>query len=359
MDRGIGAAMLSMLLLGMAGAAQAEELSLTSYDDLLVRMENLESQVHDQSAQMYNAPACNACGSCDPCGCQKSCGRYYAGYEAVFVTPYQSNNTGIIAQNDPVIEHLGFDWDMHHSNRIELGYLGPTGGMGWRARYWQFDQSTSFPVDNNVGLIQDEGAIIWSSTNDGGTIVGLVDVDTGVMSHSIDLHVLDLELQSQATENFLVSGGFRYAEIDQLYLAVTDAGTAVGEMEFRGYGPTLAGEFQRPLLGGWDLFANGRGALLFGQQNFRATDTAGGEIMDIRNTGSLAGAMEMQLGVKWTSRNDRFFFKSALEAQYWANVGSPNPAATYTDDSDEAATDGVLNEDLGFVGFTVGGGIKY
>lgn len=356
MDRGIWTALLSTLVLTMAGSIQAEEVSLTSYDDLLVRMENLEQQINAQSAQMYSVPACN---TCDPCACDNACGRYYAGYEAVFVTPYQTNNTGIIAQNDPVIEHLGFDWNLKPSNRIELGYLGAKGAMGWRARYWQFDQSTSFTVDSNVGLVQDEGAIIWSSTNDGDSIIGLVDVDSAVMTHSIDLHVLDLELQSQATKNFLLSGGFRYAEIDQSYLAVTDSGTAIGDIKFRGYGPTLAGEYSRPLLCRWDMFANGRGSMLFGQQQFMATDDDGDEIMDIENTGTLAGAMEMQLGLRWTSRNERFFFKSALEAQYWANVGSPNPAATYADDSDEAATDDVLNENLGFVGFTVGGGFQY
>lgn len=358
MDRGTWAAILPMLLLGLAGVAQAEELSLTSYDDLLVRMENLEQQVSAQGAQIYSQPACTTCDTCN-----NDCGHYYAGYEAVIVTPFQSNNTGIIAQNDPVIEHLGFDWDMKVSNRIELGYLGPKGAMGWRARYWQFDQSTSFDVDSNVGLTQDEGAIIWSAIDDGDAIVGLVDVDTAVMTHTIDLHVLDLELQSQATKNFLVSGGFRYAEIDQSYLAVTDEGIAMGDIKFRGYGPTLAGEYSRPLFGGyvcgWDMFANGRGSMMFGQQQFRATDDDGDEIMEIENTGTLAGAMEMQMGLKWTSRNERFFFKSALEAQYWANVGSPNPSAVYADDSDEATSDDVLNENLGFLGFTVGGGFQY
>lgn len=356
MDCGIRTALLSMLLLGIVGSAQAEDVSLTSYDDLLARMENLEQQVNAQSAQIYSQPACT---TCDPCASDNDCGRYYAGYEAVIVTPYQTNNTGILAFNDPVIEHVGFDWGLEPSSRIELGYLGAKGAMGWRARYWQFDQSTTLDVDNNVALTQDEGSIIWASLGDADTIIGLVDVDTAVMTHSIDLHVLDLELQTQATKNFLVSGGFRYAEIDQSYLAVTDAGIAMGDIKFRGYGPTLAGEFSRPVYCGWDVFANGRGSMLFGQQQFRASGDESNEIMDIENTGTLAGAMEMQMGVKWTSRNDRFFFKSALEAQYWANVGSPNPSATFSNDSDDATSDDVLNESLGFVGFTIGGGIQY
>lgn len=353
MDRKFWAIMLPLFLLAVAGIAQAEEVSLTSYDDLLARMENLEQQVNAQSTQMVNVPACQSCE------CDDDCGRYYAGYEVVIVTPYQSNNTAILAFNDPVIEHVGFDWGLEPSSRIELGYLGAKGAMGWRARYWQFDQSTTLDVDGSVALTQDEGSIIWASLDDADTIIGLVDVDTAVMTHSIDLHVLDLELQTQATKNFLVSGGFRYAEIDQSYLADTDEGIAMGDIKFRGYGPTLAGEFSRPMYCGWDVFANGRGSMMFGQQQFRASDDGGNDIMEVENTGTLAGAMEMQMGLKWTSRNDRFFFKSALEAQYWANVGSPNPSATYANDSDEATSDDVLNENLGFLGFTIGGGFQY
>ncbi|WP_147274433.1 Lpg1974 family pore-forming outer membrane protein [Bremerella cremea] len=350
MDRGIWVALLPAMMIAAAGVAKAEEVKLTSYDDLLTRMENLEHQVNTQSAQMYQAIPC------EPCATSQQCGKYYGSYEAVFLTPFQSNNTGIIAQNDPVIEHLGFDWEMKYSNRFELGYLAPTGGLGWRARYWQFDQSSSFAVDSNAGLIQDEGAIIWAATD---TVIGLVDVDTAVMTQSIDAQVFDLELQTLSTKNFLFSGGFRYAEFDQSYLAVTDSGIAMGNMDFRGYGPTLAAEYQRNVWCGWDLFANGRGSILFGQQSFRASNNNDPTIMDIRNTGSLASSLEMQMGLKWTSRNERFFFKSALEAQYWANVGSPNPAATYTDSSDKANADDVLNENLGFVGFTVGGGFQY
>ncbi len=356
MDRGILAALLPVLVIAVTGVASAEEVRLTSYDDLLARMENLEHQVHSQSAQMYQTAPCDTCA---PCASPQACGKYYGTYEAVFVTPFQSNNTGIIAQNDPVIEHLGFDWEMKYSNRFELGYLGPTGGLGWRARYWQFDQSTSFAVDSSVGLVQDEGAIIWASTNGGGTVIGLVDVDTAVMTQSIDAQVFDMELQTQTTKNVLFSGGFRFAEFDQSYLADTDSGIAIANMDFRGYGPTLAAEYQRNMWRGWDLFASGRGSVLFGQQAFRVSTTANSKIMDIRNTGSLASSLEMQMGLKWTSRNERFFFKSALEAQYWANVGSPNPAATYTDDSDEANADDALNESLGFIGFTIGGGIQY
>lgn len=356
MERRIWAALLPICVFSLTGFAQGQEARLTSYDDLLVRMDHLEQQLQaSQTTPTHTAASCNTCGTCGPCPC--STGHYYGSYEAVFVTPFQSNNTAIIAQNDPVIEHLGFDWEMKYSNRFELGYLAPTCGIGWRARYWQFDQSTSFAVDNSVGLVQDEGAIIWAATSD--NVIGLVDVDTAVMTHSIDMQVWDMELQAQATKNLLLSGGFRYAEIDQNYLAVTDSGIGTGLMDFQGYGPTMSAEFHRNVCGGWDLFANGRGSLLYGKQAFVGTDNVSNTQMAINNGGTLSSALETQMGLKWTSRNNRFFFKTALEAQYWANVGSPNPAATFTDASDEANTDDPLNESLGFVGFTVGGGVQY
>ncbi|MCC9605804.1 hypothetical protein LOC68_21100 [Blastopirellula sp. JC732] len=355
------------LVVSMAVAASAEEdVKLMSYDDLLVRMENLERQVQSQSqsqpVSLYSEQTSDfAAQGYSPCACaqQPKCGKWYVGYESVFVTPFQSNNTGIIAQNDPVIEHIGFDWDMEQSNRIELGYLAPTCGMGWRARYWQFSHSSTFDVDSNNGLTQDEGAIIWASTDDGGTVLGLVDVDTAVITQSMDVYVLDLELQKQATKSFLVSGGFRYAELDQRYRAVTDEGIAASEMQFQGYGPTIAVEYQKPVYGRLGWYGNGRTSLLFGKQSFAlATDGSDKQLL-IDNSAALAGAVEMQLGLKWTSRNGHFFLKSGLETQYWANVGSPNPSAIYTDDSDEANVDDVMNESLGFVGFTFGGGFQY
>lgn len=358
MERKIWAVLIPTLVIAMTGITQAQEAKLTSYDDLLVRMNQLEQQVHaSQSAPVYQAQGCQTCGNGAPCHCNT--GHYYGSYEAVFVTPFQSNNTAIIAQNDPVIEHIGFDWDMKYSNRFELGYLAPTCGIGWRARYWQFDQSTSFTADNNGVLAQDEGTIIWTAVNNGNSVIGLVDVDTAVMTHSIDMQVWDMELQANATKNLLLSGGFRYADINQGYRAVADSGIGIGYMDFQGYGPTVSAEYSRNVFGRWDLFANGRGSVLYGQQAFRASSEAPSQMLIINNNGTLASSAEMQMGLKWTSRNDRFFFKTGLEAQYWANVGSPNPTAIYADDSDEATSDDALNESLGFVGFTVGGGFQY
>lgn len=360
------------LVVTMTVAVSAEDVKLMSYDDLLVRMENLERQVQSQAQAQDQVPAQSvslyseqssafAVQGYSPCACaqQPECGKLYVGYESVFVTPFQSNNTGIIAQNDPVIQHIGFDWDMEQSNRIELGYLAPTCGMGWRARYWQFNHSSSFDVDSNNGLTQDEGAIFWASTDNGGTVLGLVDVDTAVLTQSIDVYVLDLEMQKQATKSFLLSGGFRYAKLGQHYLAVTDSGIAAADMQFQGYGPTFAVEYHKPVYGRLGWYANGRSSLLFGKQSFAlATDGSDKQLL-IDNPAALAGALEMQLGLQWTSRNGHFFIKSGLETQYWANVGSPNPSAIYTDDSDDANVDDVMNENLGFVGFTFGGGFQY
>lgn len=353
-----------------AVAASAEDVSLMSYDDLLVRMENLERQVQEQSqpqaqpVSLYSEESSAfAAQGYSPCACarQPACGKYYVGYESVFVTPFQSNNTGIIAQNDPVIEHLGFDWDMEQSNRIELGYLAPTCGMGWRARYWQFNHSSTFDVDGNNGLVQDEGAIIWASTGTdaSSTVLGLVDVDTAVMTQSMDVYVLDLELQKQATKSFLVSGGFRYGNLKQRYLAVTDSGIATSNMQFQGYGPTIAAEYYKPVYGCLGWYGNGRTSLLFGKQSFDVNAEGSPRELAIQNSAALAGALEMQLGLKWTSQSGHFFLKSGLEAQFWANVGSPNPAAIFTDATDRANVDDAMNENLGFVGFTFGGGYQY
>ncbi|OYP38278.1 Lpg1974 family pore-forming outer membrane protein [Rhodopirellula sp. MGV] len=335
--------------IGNHSASYGQEIELGSYDSLLDRVEKLEQN----AAVPVHRTAPRSC-YCDTA--QKG---FYGMGELVLVTPFQSNATGIIAQNDPVIEHLNFDWNMQDSYRVEFGYLGGTEGFGWRARYWQFDNSTSFDVDGSVGLVQDEGTIIWSSTNDGDTIIGLVDVDTATMTHSIEADVFDFELQRQLAKPLKISGGVRYAKIAQGYLADTDSGVAMADIEFEGVGPTLASELVMPVRNsGFSIFCNGRGSLLFGNQNFRAIDDGGAETLLIESDSHLASSVELQLGGEFRCARG-LYFRTGLESQYWANVGSPNPSAIYADDSDEANVDDPQNEDLGFIGLMLEAGFVY
>ncbi|KAA5542166.1 hypothetical protein FYK55_15265 [Roseiconus nitratireducens] len=335
--------------IGSHSASYAQEIELGSYDNLLDRVERLEQNA---SAPVHRTAPRTCC-------CDTGQKGFYGMGELVFVAPFQTNSTGIIAQNDPVIEHLDFEWDLEDSYRVEVGYLGGTDGFGWRARYWQFDSSTSFDVDSNAGLVQDEGAIIWTSTDDGDTIIGLVDVDTATMTQSIETDVFDLELQRQLAKPLKISGGVRYAKISQGFLAETDAGIAIGDIEFEGVGPTLASELVMPVRkSGFALFCNSRGSLLFGNQNFRATDDDGGEILLIESDGHLATSLELQLGGEYRFAKG-LYFRTGVETQYWANVGSPNPSAIYTDDSDEANSDDPRNEDLGFIGLMLEAGFVF
>ncbi|MCC9600306.1 hypothetical protein LOC67_07010 [Stieleria sp. JC731] len=335
--------------IGSCSSSYAQEIELGSYDSLLDRVEKLEQKA--SAPVHYTAPRA--------CACDTSQKGIYGKGELVFVAPFQTNATGIIAQNDPIIEHLDFDWKMQDSYRVEVGYLGGTDGFGWRARYWQFDNSTSFDVDANVGLVQDEGALMWSSTNDGDTIIGLVDVDTATLTQSIEADVFDLELQRQLAKPLKISGGVRYAKIAQGYLAETDSGIAIGDIEFEGVGPTLASELVMPVRNsGFSVFCNGRGSLLFGNQNFRATDDDGDEVLLIESDSHLASSIELQLGGEFRCAQG-LYFRTGLESQFWSNVGSPNPSAIYLDDSDEANVDDPQNEDLGFIGLMLEAGFVY
>lgn len=336
-------------MIGSHSASQGQEIELDSYDNLLDRVEKLEQSA---TTPVYrNAP--------QACYCDTSQKGFYGSGEVVFVAPFQTNATGIIAQNDPIIEHLDFEWDLKDSYRVEVGYLGGTDGFGWRARYWQFDSSTSFDANSSAGLVDDEGAILWTSTGGGGNIIGLVDVDTATMTQSIETDVLDLELQRQLAKPLKFSGGVRYAKISQGYFADTDEGIAMGDIEFEGVGPTLASELVMPVRRtGLSIFCNGRGSLLFGNQNFRATDDDGGRTLLIESDAHLATSLDFQLGGEYRF-SQGFYFRTGVESQYWANVGSPNPSAFYTDDSDDVNSDDPRNEDLGFIGLMLEAGFLF
>ncbi|QDU56136.1 Lpg1974 family pore-forming outer membrane protein [Aeoliella mucimassa] len=348
---------------------EAQEVDFTTYNDLLERVAVLEQQNAQRpvaASQYGQGGSCGnqlSLGQSDACCQSSSCGRegVYFMYEQVLVAPFQTNSTAIIAQNDPVIEHIGFGWNMEPSNRIEFGYLGGKGCLGWRTRYWQFDHSETLEVDSSVGLVQDEGAIVFSSTNSGDTIIGVVDVDTAVMTQQIEMDVLDFELQRQFSSSFLVSGGLRMAKANQTYFAVTDSGTVNSSINFEGFGPTLAGEFRYPVRHTrFSVYGIGRTSLLYGQQDFIATDSDGGEVLSIPNAGQLVGNLELQLGAEYRfGKYDRCFIRTGAEAQFWSNLGSPNPSATYADDSDEAVADDPRGEDLGFIGLTISGGFSY
>ena len=344
-------ALLVAFIFALAVPAQAEdEFSLASYNDLLDRVSYLENEQPEDSCDLSIDDSCCECGG------------WYAAADVVFVAPFQSNNSAVLDISDNNATNHGFDWDLEDSYRYEVGYLSSPCNLGWRARYWHFDQHSNF---SHLGSGFGSDTVVgWAGQvhDDDDDLVGIEDVDTIVAQQSIDARVVDLEMLRQISSGTDVSFGFRYASIDQRYAAAIDDGDALvdADMNFDGFGPTIGIDTRyslcrRPLT----IFATARGSLLYGNSQFLLdqdnNDSDDG--LDLANDEALAGSAQIQLGIEYSRCG--FFLRTALEAQYWMNVGSANPTAYGHGSEDYMEADNPTNHDLGFYGVSVGGGYIY
>jgi hypothetical protein len=338
--------------------ATAEELSLESYNSLLSRIEALEADNAAMVQGMHNGGGCSGgCVCCKP-RCTPACypNGFYGSVEAVVVTPYFSRNAAFYVENDTSIpvdnfNEVSFDRDLEFSPRFEVGSLNEC-GMGWRVRYWNFD-------DDVVQAAT--GDNYYASFSGGDDQVEIeIDGDTSIEArHSLDMDVLDLEA-SKLWQNLLFSAGLRYALMEQSYQAIGDSDEIRGDHDFEGVGPTLALEVYQPVSCRFSLFAKVRGSLLYGESSYVASDSVilDSDLQVRNNDEDLVAVSEIQLGARWMKRNScggAFFITTALEAQYWANAGTGLPGRVGTDDGnyiDQTSQEA----DLGFFGFNVGAG---
>jgi hypothetical protein len=240
------------------------------------------------------AQCCNAWIDPLPCG-------WFAGFEAVIARPFFTvNAASFFAQPQQV------DWNYDFSPRAYFGFVGGS-GLGMRARYWQFDQSS------------DTLNQISADTLSGSTI-----------NSDLRLQTIDLELTQKVGLGAWVGnfgGGIRYTSFDYgLNGNVFDRGTGIVvntasyDLQFNGLGPQFFAELQRPLMGGLSVYGNIRGALLFGNQ-VRTTDGLN-PVQESQD--NLLPVGELQLGGQWTHamRASRLFVRGGVEAQWWGDVGN-------------------------------------
>lgn len=331
-------------------AQEMMEVSTTSYMDLLRRVELLENS--NSSGAIYSASSSDSSCGCSNC-CD--CGRFFAKYDAVIVQPYLSNNSAFVAENDPNLEHVGFDWDLKYSTRIDLGYMAPTGALGWRARWWHFDQDSSFFADDANGLIPDDEAEVFYALD-----VRIEDIDSGTFIHDMRMDVVDLELTKQLGHNVSLSFGGRLVDSSQEFFATTDEGDAFSSLDFTAAGPSLGLRLDHYITRNWTVFASARGSMLFGDKTFYANTDDADLAIRIDNDYSLTYSTDLEIGTML--RRGNWFMTMALEAQYWSNFGSALPNHIAADDgADDYEGDGYnpMNVDLGFFGFSAGIGVDY
>lgn len=284
---------------------------------------------------------CVDCGSmCDPC---IPCLRWTAGFEATFVQPRFDENVGLDVMQTPstgleTLSEREFDYDFEFAPRVFVG-AGFEDGVGLRAMWWQFDHDANplreQPPANGQGLVSPPafGDVDVSSN----VATDVFTAATGMNAYTIDVEATK-EGQFSAWR-LGMAAGVRFASVDQSYLTeLRNAGDVLrGRIEYRhrnqGFGPTLSLNSSLPLLPRVDLFAAGRGSLLFGEATSR---TVAGEDLDlttplttVRDTkrDDLLPTAELQLGLRWNG--DRWagqawrpYASLAMESQYWNGVGN-------------------------------------
>ena len=288
---------------------------------------------------------------------------YYFQYESVFLTPHVDRNTAFtLYVDDPgafvaddFAQNFEFPWSAKHSPRIEFGYLATANELGWRARYWIFHHSTSISVTDAEAFYGGDATVSVTVIDD--PSVQVDDEDSIIASQSLSAQVIDLEALAQRQRG-LISAGLRYVRYDSRFVAAenpTDADPMVSvNLDFEGFGPTMGTEVRHRLgQSNFTMFANARGSLLFGDRHFDATETDDPDTYLANSGAELLGIGEMQVGLEWTRGN--LFLRAALEGQYWLNAGVAS-AAQIGNDEDLGDT---LDNDLGFFGGTIGGGVRW
>ncbi len=295
--------------------------------------------------------------------------KWFASYENVLLAPMQDNSTGVIVETDSGYSHVAFPWELQYSPRVQFGRESISDVLGWRVRFWEFKHGESFQANDANGLIPlgNEGTVGYLS-EDGDITTGIAFIQEGTFKSSIRTDVIDFELQRNIAQPLDLYAGLRYAKVAQGYSAITDQGIANAHSEFRGIGPTVALRLTHPLpLNTLSLFANLRGSMLFGSKSYSVSDDVNnitqsiGEI-DLHsgsdNANTLAGNMEMQLGVRYAPSKN-FNVHVAIESQQFTNVGGPNPTGVFTGPDSGLAGGTPIDDSLGFLGLTVGTELRW
>jgi len=209
-----------------------------------------------------------------------------------------------------------FNWEF--TPRIELGKVGPE-GLGFRARYWDYDAGTvsaaGNPVDVEAYYIDAElfqnYDLVWHSS-------------------------LELAL------------GMRYADLTHTVTDLTVPGSLIGG--WQGWGGTLAAEGRRKVLWG-DIYARGRLSVLMSDADVQ-TVLPGPVVIPFFAEGNTVTQTELAIGYEVSQYFGRALLSARVGAEWqqWSNAAMADTAF-----GGIGATD--VMEDVGWAGLVVGFGI--
>jgi len=267
MRRLLGWSLVGLMLVAGAGQAAAQQMDMISYSEyesLVQRIEQLEAQLASHGGD----------GACCNTGPQWTCRTpgIVAGGEITWLKVFDS-------------EGRGSNFAYQAAPRFWLGYQFE-GGLGMRARYFEYDKQASTPGSNFY---------------DG--------------FHMVNFDVEVTDTFDLGKWSGLISGGVRFTEYREEYDA---AGTNFEEMTGDNIGLLLGIEGYRPITENVYLFGLTRGSISVFENR-------------VDETGAILGndysffIWELQLGAEYRYHlcgTSYVFARAAAEAQVWSGIGA-------------------------------------
>jgi len=314
------------------------------------------------------------CGDC----CDAPAGGLQAGIGFYYIKPVWDSNPAIFTTSNAIPGFArgrqdDFSYDFDFAPRVWIGFTD--GDTGIRLRFWTYDDSASLTrIDDDISLTLSTAAPLGISLTSGGSAAAPQSLST---SGNLELEVWDLE----GTYNHKVCGfdityfgGLRYVHISQSYNAVlvnNNTGLVLQALS-SGHNLNVAGltgglETRRALgCTGISLYGSSRASLLYGHG--KQTAVAFGGVVEGQQTGEGADAsredllpiLEAELGVEYNTclGGSQVFIQAALVGQVWFGAGNNSRSST-PDVLGPVAGGTVSDDNLGFFGFTIAGGIRY
>ncbi len=315
---------------------------------------------------------------CAPC--EPTCGGLQAGVGFYYIKPVWDNNPALLTTTiDPGfsrgrLDHFSYDFDF--APRVWIGISD--GNAGARLRFWTYDDSASLSrIDDDAG-----GAVLRiSSAAPLGVSIGTTVTAQAPQSIAavgdLQLEVWDLEgTYTHQVCGFDITyfGGLRYVHMSQSYnAAVVDTNTGLLlEALSSGHNLNVAGltggvETRRAIgCTGLAVYGSSRASLLYGHSRQTAVAITSGLGTETLSEGAdtsredLLPILEAELGVEYSTcmGNSTLFIQAGLVGQVWFGAG--NNSRSSTPDILGPVSGGTISDDnLGFFGLSIAGGIRY
>jgi hypothetical protein len=314
---------------------------------------------------------------CAPC--EPTCGGLQAGIGFYYIKPVWDNNPALLTTtfdgqfSRGRLDHFSYDFDF--APRVWIGISD--GNAGARVRFWTYDNSASLSrIDDDAG---GAATSFISSAAPLGVSVTTTGIGQAPQSISavgdLQLEVWDLEgTYTHQVCGFDITyfGGLRYVHMSQSYNAAVvniNDGVILQALS-SGHNLNVAGltggvETRRALgCTGLAVYGSSRASLLYGHS--RQTAVAINSVLETSSEGAdtsredFLPILEAELGVEYSTcmGNSTLFIQAGLVGQVWFGAG--NNSRSSTPDVLGPVGGGTVSDDnLGFFGISIAGGIRY